>query len=250
MWKTLQKCEASQNPEAAVIRVQAASDRLTREARLMDLPEAAPVEYDEDYYRHTLAGGVLTTTRRQLTEMGRPDLVPRITDEAVQVREDLGWPIVVTPFAQYIVAQATLNLVTGERYGRLSDEIVDLLLGEFGPMPGPVNQDLQDRAMASPRAKQRKPREEPTLAEVRARFDAGLSDEDLLLCAVMPAEQVDAMVVRRGRADGGMAALLAQLSDQDRPWTSCSTTRASAIRCRHFCTNMRPRTGRRSSKST
>lgn len=199
--------------------MQAASDRLRREARLMDLPEAAPVEYDEDYYRHTLAGGVLSTTRRQLAEMGRADLAPRITDEAVRVREDLGWPIVVTPFAQYIVAQATLNLVTGDRYGRLSDEVVDLLLGEFGPMPGQVNQNLLDRAMATPRAKQRKPREEPTLAEVRARFGAGMSDEDLLLRAVMPAEQVDAMAARRGRADGGMAALLSQLSDQDRPWT-------------------------------
>jgi len=199
--------------------MQAASDRLRREARLMNLPEAAPVEYDEDFYRHTLAGGVLTTTLRQLTEMGRPDLAPRITEEAVRVREDLGWPIVVTPFAQYIVAQTTLNLVTGERYARLSDEVVDLLMGEFGPMPGPVNPDLLDRAMSTPRARQRKPREEPTLAEVRARFGARLSDEDLLLRAVMPAEQVDAMAARRGRADQGLTALMEQLADQDRPWS-------------------------------
>jgi oxaloacetate decarboxylase alpha subunit len=199
--------------------MQAASDALRREGRLANLPEAAPVEYDEDYYRHTLAGGVLTTTRRQLTEMGRPDLTPRITDEAVRVREDLGWPIVVTPFAQYIVAQATLNLVTGERYSRLSDEVVDLLLGEFGPMPGPVNQDLLDRAMASPRAKQRAPREEPSLDDIRAHFGRGLSDEDLLLRAVMPAEQVDAMVARRGRTDEGMSALLSALADQTRPWS-------------------------------
>jgi len=199
--------------------MQAASDALRREGRLANLPEAAPVEYDEDYYRHTLAGGVLTTTRRQLTEMGRPDLVPRITDEAVRVREDLGWPIVVTPFAQYIVAQATLNLVTGERYSRLSDEVVDLLLGEFGPMPGPVNQNLLDRALASPRAKQRAPSEEPNLDDIRARFGRSLSDEDLLLRAVMPAEQVDAMVARRGRPDEGMSALLSALADQTRPWS-------------------------------
>ena len=202
--------------------MQAASDRLRREARLFNLPEAAPVEYDEDFYRHTLAGGVLTTTRRQLSEMGRPDLAFRITDEAVRVREDLGWPIVVTPFAQYIVAQATLNLVTGERYSRLSDEVVDLLLGEFGPMPGPVDANLLDRAKATARARQRAvaAREEPTLSEVRARFDPHLSDEELLLRAVMPAEQVDAMVARRARAaDGGLADLMDSLSAQDRPWS-------------------------------
>lgn len=201
--------------------MQSASDKLRREARLFNLAEAAPVEYDEDYYRHTLAGGVLSTTRRQLTEMGRPDLAPRITDEAVRVREDLGWPIVVTPFAQYIVAQATLNLVTGERYSRLSDEVVDLLLGEFGPMPGPVNQNLLDRAMQTPRAQQRKEtHEEPTLDQVRARFDSGLSDEDLLLRAVMPAEQVNAMLAARaGPHDGGLAELLGTLAAQDRPWT-------------------------------
>ncbi|MCW5721085.1 MAG: hypothetical protein KIS86_08080 [Devosia sp.] len=201
--------------------MQAASDRLRREARLFNLPEASPVEYDEDFYRHTLAGGVLTTTRRQLTEMGRPDLAPQITEEAVRVREDLGWPIVVTPFAQYIVAQATLNLVTGERYARLSDEVIDLLLGEFGPMPGPVNQELLDRAMNSPRARQRQAeiREEPTLAQVRARFGDGLSDEELLLRAVMPAEQVEAMIRQRSRADAGLGALLDELSDQTSPWS-------------------------------
>lgn len=202
--------------------MEAASNALIREGRLFNLPEAAPAEYDEAYYRHTLAGGVLTTTRRQLTEMGRADLIPQVTEEAVRVREDLGWPIVVTPFAQYIVTQATLNLITGERYARISDEVVDLLMGEFGPMPGQVNPDLLDRALQTPRAKQRKGtnREEPTLDEVRARFDTALSDEDLLLRAVMPAEQMDAMVARRNQTNGGaLGDLLAALSLDGKPYS-------------------------------
>jgi oxaloacetate decarboxylase alpha subunit len=199
----------------------AASDALKREARLFNLPEAAPVEYDESYYRHTLAGGVLSTTRRQLAEIGRGDLAPRLTEEAVRVREDLGWPIVVTPFAQYIVAQATLNLITGERYSRLSDEIVDLLLGDFGPMPGVVNPELIDRALQTPRARNRgAPPEEPTLADLRQRFGQHLSDEDLLLRAVMPAEQVDGMIARRDRAEsGGLADLLEALASGGQPYS-------------------------------
>jgi oxaloacetate decarboxylase alpha subunit len=199
--------------------MQAASDALRREARIANLPEAAPVEYDKDYYRHTLAGGILTTTRHQLTEMGRPDVASRMTDDSVRVREELDWPIVATPFAQYILAQATLNLLTGERHARLSDEVVDLLPGEFGPMPGPVNLDLPDRAMISLRAKQRAPREEPGIDAIRARFGRGLSDEELLLRAVMPAEQVDAMIARRGRPDVGVSALLSALADETRPWS-------------------------------
>ena len=188
---------------------------------LHNLPEANVMEYDEDFYRHTLAGGVLSTTSRQLRDMGRADLVGRITDEATRVRADLGWPIVVTPFAQYIVAQATLNLLTGERYARLSDEVVDLLTGEFGPMPGPVDQNLLDRALAAPRARQKAGAapEEVTLADLRRKLGAGLFDEDLLLRAVMPAEQVDAMVAARDRADAGFSDLIRALSEQDRPWT-------------------------------
>ena len=164
--------------------------------------------------------------------MGRADLVPKITEEAVRVREDMGWPIVVTPFAQYIVAQASMNLLTGERYARLSDEVIDLLLGEFGSMPGAANQELLDRAAQSPRARQRRgaAREEPTLDELRARFGGGQSDEDLLLRATMPAEQVDQMAARRERArDGGLTDLLEALSAQDKPWSISLRARGGAF---------------------
>ena len=89
----------------------------------------------------------------------------------MQVREDLGWPIVMTPFAQYIVTQATLNVMAGQRYKQVADEIVDLLRGDFGPLPGPVDQDLMDRAMATKRANSRsRATTAVTLEELRARF--------------------------------------------------------------------------------
>jgi oxaloacetate decarboxylase alpha subunit len=178
-----------------------ASAYLTRQARIKRLPSGAPAEYDEDYYRHNIPGGVLSTLARQLGELRRPELLPAVKEEAVRVREDLGWPIVVTPFAQYIVTQATLNVMAGERYAQVADEIVDLLRGDFGPLPGPVDQQLLDRAMATKRAQQPLPGDDAvTIAELRDRFGRGLSDEELLLRAVMPAEQVDTMVAARGRS--------------------------------------------------
>ncbi len=199
--------------------IEAASRCLSREATLFNLPSGVPQEYDEAYYNHTLPGGVLTTTRRQLAEMGRPELFPKVVEEAVQVRADLGWPIVVTPFAQYIVTQASINVITGERYARVTDEVVDLLMGDFGPMPGAVDLELFDRASRTPRARARVQHDEPTLADVRAKFGASLSDEDLLLRAVMPGEQVDAMARRRAAGASELNTLLESLADTDRPFS-------------------------------
>lgn len=197
-----------------------ASALLQREATLRGLPKGKPAAYDEAYYRHTLPGGVLTTTLRQLREIGRAELMPQVMEEAVRVREDLGWPIVVTPFAQYIVTQATLNVMSGERYRRISDEVVDMVLGDWGPMPGPIDGNLLDRATSLPRARNRRSQEQepPSLEALRSRLGHDLSDEDLLLRALMPAEQVDAMVQERSRpADRSLRALAQALADPQRP---------------------------------
>jgi oxaloacetate decarboxylase alpha subunit len=191
-----------------------ASEIMQRHARLHRLPSGVPAEYDEAYYRHNIPGGVMTTLRRQLAEIGKEDLLPAVIEESVQVREDLGWPIVVTPFAQYIVTQATLNVMSGERYANISDEVIDLLLGDFGEMPGRVDPDLLDRATTSRRAAHRDahPAEPPSIATLRERFGRDISDEDLLLRAVMPGAQVDAMVERRqNRAASGLKGILAAI---------------------------------------
>lgn len=192
-----------------------ASEILRRHARLHRLPVGRPAEYEEAYYRHNIPGGVMTTLERQLTEIGKRELLPAVIEESVQVRQDLGWPIVVTPFAQYIVTQATLNIISGERYAQISDEVIDMLLGDFGDMPGPVEPNLLDRARSSPRARQRSTAavEPPSIAELRARFGGDISDEDLLLRAVMPAAQVDEMVAARSRASSGLREILSAIEN-------------------------------------
>lgn len=200
-----------------------ASAYLTRQARIKRLPIGSPREYDEAYYRHTVPGGVQSTLARQLRELGRPELFDAVIEESVDVRRDLGWPIVMTPFAQYIVTQATLNVITGERYKQISDEVIDLLRGDFGPLPGEVDQNLLDKAMSTQRG--RMPvsdgSEEITVDDLRHRFGQTLSEEELLLRAVMPAEQVDAMV--RARSESPVATLKGLLrAAGDRPGVSVS----------------------------
>jgi oxaloacetate decarboxylase alpha subunit len=204
-----------------------ASAYLQRQAKIKNLPVGSPNEYDEAYYRHTIPGGVQSTTRRQLAEIRQEHLFDAVIEESVQVREDLGWPIVMTPFAQYIVTQATLNVMTGERYRQISDEVVDLLRGDFGPLPGPVDPELMDRAMATARGRQPvNDGGDVTIAELRRRFGATISDEELLLRAVMPAEQVDSMYA--AKADSPTNTLKRLLTAvENRPTLSVSVSDAA-----------------------
>ena len=75
---------------------------------------------------------MISNLRSQLDTMKLGHRLPEILEEAARVRHDLGYPIVVSPFAQYIVTQATLNVVQGERYRTIPDEIRKYARGYYG----------------------------------------------------------------------------------------------------------------------
>jgi oxaloacetate decarboxylase alpha subunit len=111
-----------------------------------------------------------------------------------QVREELGWPIVMTPFAQMLQTQAVLNVTGKERYAVIPDEIIRYALGKFGRPNVPIAPEVMDRIMANPRTKELQA--EPGMAELsdlRRRIGKTLSDEEFLLRATMPAAMIDAM---------------------------------------------------------
>jgi oxaloacetate decarboxylase alpha subunit len=93
-----------------------------------------------------------------------------------------------------VLTQAVMNVTGKERYATIPDEIVRYALGRFGRPNVPIAAEVMDRIMASARA--RELAEEPGMAsvdELRGRLGRGLSDEEFLLRATMPAEQVDAI---------------------------------------------------------
>jgi oxaloacetate decarboxylase alpha subunit len=158
------------------------------------LPPGAPAEYDATYERHQLPGGVVTTMRRQLEEIRRPDLFDAALSEVERVRAEFGFPIVVTPYAQFLVTQATMNVMGAERYAQVPDEVVRYFLGHFGAPPAPIDQEIADRVLSRPRARELAQVQPLSLEGARARLGRAMSDEELLLRLTMPAEQVDAMV--------------------------------------------------------
>jgi oxaloacetate decarboxylase alpha subunit len=167
-------------------------------ARIKDLPAGSPREFDAAYYRHQLPGGMVTTTQRMLTEIGRPELFDAVLEEVTRVRAEMGYPIIVTPVSQFIAAQAAHNVIDGERWKTVSDETVRYFFGHYGDPPAPVDPEVADRVLSRPAADKLRALEPLTLDGARERFGRRMSEEELLLRLTMPAEQVDAMLAARG----------------------------------------------------
>ena len=166
----------------------------SRLAEAEGLPSGRPQAFDASYLHHQLPGGTVGTMRRHLAEARVSHLEGAVIEELGRVRQELGWPIVMTPFAQMLITQAVLNVTGKERYGIIPDEIIRYALGKFGRPNIPIAADVMNRIEALPRA--RELREEagmPPLRELRQRIGPELPDEEFLLRATMPAGQVDAM---------------------------------------------------------
>ena len=171
-----------------------AAGYLRRLAAAESRPAGAPREYDAAFLRHQVAGGVMTTMQRQLAELGLADRFDAVMAEVAQVRAELGYPIMVTPFPQIVCSQAVYNVIGAGRYATVPDQVIRYVLGTFGRPTGPVDPDVADRILALPRARELMAEPPPPdLAQLRARFP-GAGDEELLLRAVMPAAEVDAML--------------------------------------------------------
>ena len=158
------------------------------------LPSGRPQAFDAAYLHHQLPGGVVGTMRRHLSEHRLADREEQVIEELGRVREELGWPIVMTPFAQMVLTQAVMNVTGKERYAVIPDEVIRYALGKFGKPNVPIAPAVMDRIMSLPRTRElAEERGMATVAELRRKLGPNLSDEEFLLRATMPAELVDAM---------------------------------------------------------
>jgi len=166
----------------------------TRIAQVEGLACGAPQPFDAAYLRHQLPGGMIGTMRRHLAEHRLSHLEGAVIEEMARVREELGWPIVMTPFSQIILTQAVLNVTGRERYAVIPDEAIRYALGRFGRPNIAIAPAVMERIESLPRTRElRVEPGMPPLTELRARLGTGLSDEEFLLRATMPATLVDAM---------------------------------------------------------
>jgi oxaloacetate decarboxylase alpha subunit len=161
------------------------SDRLSYIAKREGLPVGTPLEYNRAQYKHQTPGGVISNLRHQLSQLGIQDRLDGVLEEVIQIREDFGYPIMVTPFSQFLITQATMNVVAGERYAQVIDELVKYALGFWGgEASSSILPSVKDRILSLPRAKELSKWKvpQPSLKEVRQDLGGpGVSDEELLL---------------------------------------------------------------------
>jgi len=114
-------------------------------------PIGKPAEFDPVAYERTIAhqipGGMMSNLESQLAGLGMAHRMPEVLEEAARVREELGYPVMVTPFSQFVGVQATLNVVTGDRYSSVPREMVLYCRGHYGQSPGPIDPNVLDRVV-------------------------------------------------------------------------------------------------------
>src|SRR6201999_1774044 len=109
-------------------------------------------EYDLFNVTHQVPGGMVGTLKAQLEQHGMTHRLDEVLAETGRGREELGWPVMATPLSQLVGTQAVLNVVGGERYQLVPDQVVAYAAGHYGEPPGPVDGAVMERIMAAENA--------------------------------------------------------------------------------------------------
>ena len=174
------------------------SDRLRSIAEKEERPEGVIPEYDYSYYQHQVPGGMMSTLKRQLVEAGKESLMDNVLDEVIQVRQELGFPIMVTPFSQFVGVQAAYNVILGERYKIVPNGVIEYAAGWYGKPPASIDPNVLDKIVSARGAKEIFGKEfpQPSVTELRQQMglSPSVSDEEFLLRFAMTDKEVDEML--------------------------------------------------------
>ena len=173
------------------------SEHFTHIAKREGFPIGTPVEYDYSQYQHQVPGGMISNLRFQLRKVGMEHKIDEALAETQQVRAELGYPIMVTPLSQFVGSQAAINVIVGERYKEVTDQIIQYALGYWGKEGADLMvPEVKAKILDRPRAKEwaERPPPEPSVAELRKKMNAeNISDEEFLLRWNLDAKEIEEM---------------------------------------------------------
>ena len=158
---------------------------------------------ETDALEYQIPGGMLSNLVAQLTAQNKLDKLDEVLAETPRVREDLGYPPLVTPMSQMVGVQATFNVLLGERYKNISKEVKAYIKGEYGKAPGKVSEDLQKLVLGDEKpftgrfADTLEPGFEAAKEEIG---DLAHSDEDVLSYIAFP-QQAKAFLEERAERE-------------------------------------------------
>ena len=139
---------------------------------------------------HQMPGGMISNMVNQLREQNALDRLDEVLEEMPRVRRDMGYPPLVTPTSQIVGTQSVMNVLAGERYKRVTNEVRQYFMGFYGHAPAPVNTDVQAKVVAAGEtiitgrpADSLPPELEKAKAEIG---DLARSEEDVISYAIFP----------------------------------------------------------------
>ncbi len=138
---------------------------------------------------YQVPGGMLSNMLGQLKQAGKEDKYYDVLAEVPKVREDFGYPPLVTPTSQIVGTQAVMNVIAGERYKMVPKESKGLLRGEYGTLPAKVNEDVRKKCIGDDEVITCRPADliEPELEKYKAEAgDLAKTEEDVLSYALFP----------------------------------------------------------------
>ena len=149
------------------------------------------LKVDTNTLLYQVPGGMLSNLISQLKQANAEDKYYDVLAEVPRVREDFGYPPLVTPTSQIVGSQAVLNVLSGERYKMITKESKGLLRGEYGQLPGKVNEEVRKKAIGDAEVITCRPADllEPEMEKLRAESkEKGLGncEEDVLSLALFP----------------------------------------------------------------
>ncbi|WP_207884976.1 sodium-extruding oxaloacetate decarboxylase subunit alpha [Pseudomonas sp. 30_B] len=134
-------------------------------------------------------GGMISNLANQLKEQGALNRMPEVLAEIPRVREDLGFPPLVTPTSQIVGTQAFFNVLAGERYKTITNEVKLYLQGRYGKAPGKIDETLRRQAIGNEEVIDVRPADliKPELNKLREEIGSlAKSEEDVLTYAMFP----------------------------------------------------------------
>lgn len=110
------------------------------------------VPNDDDFRffaHHQVPGGMRSHLESQLSGLKLLDRLSEVLEEAGRIREEMGYPVMVTPFSQLVTVQATFNVLEGKRYNTVPEELRLYMRGYYGESPGAIDQNILDRVVGN-----------------------------------------------------------------------------------------------------
>ncbi len=172
-------------------------------------PKVLSVDINTLLYQ--VPGGMLSNLISQLKQMNASDKFMEVLQEVPRVREDFGYPPLVTPTSQIVGTQAVLNVVSGQRYKTFTKESRGLLRGEYGRLPAPVNEEVRKMAIGDAEVITGRPADalEPELDKYREEIrEYYTQEEDVLSYALFPQVAQKFFQYRQARDKGIDSTLL------------------------------------------